>query len=58
MVTGDLDGRRLVDVGTGAGFPGLPLKILYPDLHLTLVESVRKKTASWKPSLPTWDWPG
>jgi 16S rRNA (guanine527-N7)-methyltransferase len=35
--------NRLVDVGTGAGFPGLPLKILYPNLQLTLVESVGKK---------------
>lgn len=43
-VTGDLNGRRLVDVGTGAGFPGVPLKILYPHLQLTLVESVTKKT--------------
>lgn len=43
-VTGDLNGRTLVDVGTGAGFPGLPLKILYPQLELTLVESVGKKT--------------
>ena len=34
---------RLVDVGTGAGFPGLPLKILYPNLRVTLVESVGKK---------------
>jgi 16S rRNA (guanine527-N7)-methyltransferase len=34
---------RLVDVGTGAGFPGLPLKILYPEMKLTLVESVGKK---------------
>jgi 16S rRNA (guanine527-N7)-methyltransferase len=34
---------RLVDIGTGAGFPGLPLKILYPNLRLTLVESVGKK---------------
>ena len=42
-VTGDLDGRRLVDVGAGAGLPGLPLKILYPGLALTLVESVAKK---------------
>lgn len=42
-VTGDLNGQRLVDVGAGAGFPGLPLKILYPALEVTLVESVAKK---------------
>jgi 16S rRNA (guanine527-N7)-methyltransferase len=35
--------ERLIDVGTGAGFPGIPLKILYPNLRLTLVESVGKK---------------
>lgn len=34
---------RLVDVGTGAGFPGIPLKIMLPELKLTLVESVGKK---------------
>ena len=36
---------RVVDVGSGAGFPGLPLKIVQPDIHLTLIESVTKKTA-------------
>jgi 16S rRNA (guanine527-N7)-methyltransferase len=34
---------QLIDVGTGAGFPGIPIKILYPNLRLTLVESVGKK---------------
>ena len=34
---------RVVDVGAGAGLPGLPLKLVYPDLHLTLVESTGKK---------------
>lgn len=35
--------NQLIDVGTGAGFPGIPLKIFYPNLKLTLVESVGKK---------------
>jgi len=35
--------HRLIDVGTGAGFPGIPLKIIYPTMHVTLVESVGKK---------------
>jgi 16S rRNA (guanine527-N7)-methyltransferase len=35
--------NQLIDIGTGAGFPGIPLKILYPTLRLTLVESVGKK---------------
>lgn len=40
--------QRLVDVGTGAGFPGLVLKILYPQMQLTLVESVGKKVTFCK----------
>ena len=39
---------KLVDVGSGAGFPGLVLKIFYPDLEVCLVESVKKKPVSWK----------
>lgn len=35
--------NQVIDVGTGAGFPGLPLKIINPDMRLTLVESVGKK---------------
>jgi 16S rRNA (guanine527-N7)-methyltransferase len=42
-VMGNLNGRSLIDIGSGAGFPGLPLKILFPELRLTLVESVAKK---------------
>lgn len=37
-------GWRVVDVGTGAGFPGLPLKLVCPELRLTLVEATLKKT--------------
>ena len=43
LVTGDLNGQVLIDVGSGAGFPGLPLKILFPDLKLSLLESIGKK---------------
>jgi 16S rRNA (guanine527-N7)-methyltransferase len=38
-----LHGTRIADVGTGAGFPGLPLAIMNPALQFTLIESVGKK---------------
>ena len=36
----DLAGKKLIDVGCGAGFPGVPLKIACPDLKLTLLDSL------------------
>ncbi len=38
-----LRGERIADVGTGAGFPGLPLAIVNPSLHFTLIDSTAKK---------------
>jgi 16S rRNA (guanine527-N7)-methyltransferase len=35
--------QKIIDVGTGGGFPGIPLAILFPDTHFTLVDSIEKK---------------
>lgn len=34
---------RVMDLGTGAGFPGIPLKIVFPNLHVTLADSLNKR---------------
>lgn len=39
----DLDGKTMVDVGTGAGLPGLPLRMANPSIHLTLLDSLGKR---------------
>ncbi|HEY2491525.1 MAG TPA: 16S rRNA (guanine(527)-N(7))-methyltransferase RsmG [Paenibacillus sp.] len=35
--------KRLADIGSGAGFPGIPLKICFPDLQLTIIDSLNKR---------------
>ena len=36
-------GSRVMDIGTGGGFPGIPLAILFPEVHFTLIDSIGKK---------------
>ncbi|MGB2088289.1 MAG: 16S rRNA (guanine(527)-N(7))-methyltransferase RsmG [Psychroflexus salarius] len=42
-VQGFKSGAEILDVGTGGGFPGIPLAILFPEVHFTLVDSIGKK---------------
>lgn len=43
LTTADFVGKRLIDIGSGAGFPGLPLKIMSPTTRVTLLDSLRKR---------------
>jgi len=44
LVLNSRDRLKAIDVGCGAGFPGIPLRIVFPKIELTLADSVRKKT--------------
>lgn len=41
-------GSRVMDIGSGGGFPGIPLKVMRPDLHVTLIDGTRKKVSFQK----------
>lgn len=46
-------GLRLLDMGSGAGFPAIPIKIAYPGIAVTLVESVKKKASFLRHAIRT-----
>ena len=48
----DLTGKRVIDVGCGAGFPGVPLKIACPEMELTLLDSLGKRMKWLETILP------
>ena len=49
----DLRGKKLIDVGCGAGFPGVPVKIGCPEIRLTLLDSLGKRMRWLEQVLPT-----
>lgn len=49
----DLQGKKLIDVGCGAGFPGVPLAIACPDAKVTLLDSLGKRVKWLEETLPT-----
>ena len=53
LSSADLRGKRLIDVGCGAGFPGVPLAIACPDAEVTLLDSLGKRMKWLEEVLPT-----
>ena len=51
--TVDLKGKKLIDVGCGAGFPGVPLAIACPEAKITLLDSLGKRVKWLEETLPT-----
>ena len=49
----DLKGKKVIDVGCGAGFPGVPVKIACPEMKLTLLDSLGKRMQWLETVLPT-----
>ncbi len=49
------NGTSLIDVGTGAGFPGLALQIAFPDIHVTLLDSLKKRISFLQEVIKTLD---
>jgi 16S rRNA (guanine527-N7)-methyltransferase len=52
LKSADLKGKRLIDVGCGAGFPGVPVKIACPEAQVTLLDSLGKRMAWLEQILP------